>query len=232
VLHEDRVTSKPEGRRSCGSADVKALHEVTPVIAEAYASDLWGSEVSPATYNAHMNFLRGMFKVLKTQAGLAQNVWQALPNMELETQSRRELKPKELAKVCSTATGEMRYLFAVGLYTGMRLGDVCMLTWDEIDLKKGVIEHMPMKTKRKGKVLRLPIHPVLDAMLLGRERQQFFRNGSCDHVQQTMLCQTGCQVLCCITCGFPVKFDCLHLPHPTSLNIVRHSCGRSACPRA
>jgi integrase len=34
-----------------------------------------------------------------------------------------------------------------------------------VDLKNGIIEHVPMKTKRKSKVVRLPIHPVLAAML-------------------------------------------------------------------
>ncbi len=150
--------------------EVVAVHELTATMAEEYAGYLWASGVSPSTYNLHINLLKSMCHVLKVQAGLAHNVWSDLPKMELETESRRELKPDELARVCRTAKGTMKYMFAIGLYTGMRLGDVCMLKWNEMDLKKGFIEHIPMKTKRKSKVVRLPIHPVLAAML--RELQK------------------------------------------------------------
>jgi len=141
------------------------LHEVTPTIAEAYASHLWGQDVSPSTYNLHVNFLRSMFRVLKTQAGLQTNVWEDLPHMELETNSRRELTADELASIFKNTDGDLRYMFAIGLYTGMRLGDVVTLRWAEVDLKGGHIEHKPMKTRRKNKTVRLPIHPVLEVML-------------------------------------------------------------------
>lgn len=154
----------------------KALHEVTSPMAEQYASQLWGSGVSPSTYNLHINFLKGMFRVLKVQAGLAQNVWLELPTMGRETESRRELKPEELQEVCRTAKGDLRYMFALGLYTGMRLGDVCMLKWEEVDLENRIIEHVPMKTKRLNKIVRLPIHPVLEALLVELRKKKRKRN--------------------------------------------------------
>jgi len=142
------------------------LHEVTPAIAESYAAHVWEQQISPSTYNLHTGLLRGVFKVLKTQAGLRINVWEDLPHMDLATNSRRELSADELAEVFKRAEGNLRYMFALGLYTGMRLGDVVNLRWTEVDLKSGYIEHKPMKTRRKNKVVRLPIHPVLEAMLM------------------------------------------------------------------
>jgi len=56
-------------------AGVKYLHEVTESMAEDYASDLWGSKMSPATYNAHVKFLRSMFKTLTIKGGLSVNPW-------------------------------------------------------------------------------------------------------------------------------------------------------------
>ncbi|HBA85037.1 MAG TPA: hypothetical protein DCZ95_13165 [Verrucomicrobia bacterium] len=144
---------------------IQYLHEVLPVVVEEYAQDLWTSKVSPGTYNAHIRFLKSMFKILKIQAGLVSNPWEELPFLELERESRRNLTPKELAAVCKAAKGTLRYMIGIGLYTGMRLGDVVNLRWDEVDLKEGIIEHMPMKTARKKKKVRLPIHPVLDALL-------------------------------------------------------------------
>jgi len=61
------------------------------------------------------------------------------------------LTPEELKKVCQTATGSLRYMIAVGLYTGMRMGDVVTLRWDAIHADEGFIEIMPMKTRRTNR---------------------------------------------------------------------------------
>jgi len=145
---------------------VKYLHEVRDTTAEAYAADLWTSRVRPRTYNAHVTFLRSMFLVLTIQAGLTTNVWDGIPNMGKEQESRRPLDAKELEKVCSSAKGNLRYWFAIGLYTGLRLGDVVTLKWNEVNLEEGIIERVPMKTRRTNKKVRFPIHPLLLMILL------------------------------------------------------------------
>ena len=50
--------------------------------------------------------------------------------------SRRELTIDELRKVCQTATGELRTLLALGIYSGLRLGDCATLRWGEVDLPR------------------------------------------------------------------------------------------------
>ena len=147
------------------SHNIRFIHEISPTIAEEYAGELWASGITPRTYNAHTGFLRSMFGVLSIRAGITENVWKRVPSMSHETESRRELTSKELSKVCKTAEGTLRYMFAIGIYTGMRLGDVCLLRWDNVDLQRGVIEFVPMKTKRKNKTVTLPIHPSLQELL-------------------------------------------------------------------
>ena len=106
-----------------------------------------------------------MFKVLRTRAGLVSNPWDDIPGQDNETEGRRNLTPEELATVCGKAEGALRYWLAIGLYTGLRLGDVVTLCWREIDFKARVICRIPNKTKRKGKVVTFPLHPILEAML-------------------------------------------------------------------
>lgn len=148
-----------------GNKKVQYIHEVSPVMVEDYATDLWESHVAPGTFNAHIKFLRSMFNTLKMKAGLMSNPWNEIPLMELERESRRDLRPEELAKVCGTAKGSLRYMFGLALYTGMRLSDCIHLRWKEVDFKQRIIEHMPSKTRRKNKKVRLPIHWVLEALL-------------------------------------------------------------------
>lgn len=48
---------------------------------------------------------------------------------------------------------------AVSFYTnGQRLGDCCKLTWEQVDMRRGVIH---IVTKKTGKKLELPIHEAL-----------------------------------------------------------------------
>jgi len=144
---------------------VTCLHEVTPANVENYSQDLWESKIAPGTFNAHVKFLKSLFRVLKVRAGLVSNPWEQIPIKERECESRRNFTPEELKKVCGAAKGSLRYMIGLGLYTGMRLGDIVNLRWEEVRLKEGVIEHMPRKTARKKKKIRLPIHPVLEALL-------------------------------------------------------------------
>lgn len=61
---------------------------------------------------------------------------------------------------------ELRLLFAIGIYTGQRLGDCASLEWGEVDLVKGTINVMPRKTaKRYRRRVIIPIHPTFRAIL-------------------------------------------------------------------
>ncbi|MDP8218846.1 MAG: tyrosine-type recombinase/integrase [Candidatus Theseobacter exili] len=144
---------------------VKYLHEITPKLTEEYAADLWHSGIAPRTYNGHTKTLALIFNTLKVQAGLLKNVWVEIPSLEKDTKSKRMFTPDELTKICSASAGKMRYWIAIGLYTGLRMGDVVTMKWSEIDFDQRIIEKAPLKTIRKGKKVRFPLHPVLMGML-------------------------------------------------------------------
>jgi len=148
---------------------VQHVHEVSQAHAEGYARDLWGSKMAPRTFNGHVVFLRGMFNVLQTKAGLMENPWAKVHTLKKQTQGRENFTPKELTKICHRATGATRCMIGIGLYTGARLGDVVNLRWDEIHRDR--IEITPRKTARSGKKITLPIHTVL-ALLLAERRKQ------------------------------------------------------------
>lgn len=144
---------------------IEYMHEVTPLIAEQYMSYVQKEKATPNTFNKKRNFLRSIFRVLSAQAGLTKNPWDDIPLQTLDTESRRAFTPEELQIVCTKAKGFLRHAIAIGLYTGLRLGDVCTLKWDEIDLRKHMIRHLPRKTARHKKEVVIPIHPVLEAIL-------------------------------------------------------------------
>lgn len=145
---------------------VTELRGVTEEMAYEFASEL-GRKQTPNTYNKYLVLLRRVWKVLHKSAKLTCNPWENLDNKLLATHSRRELTIDELTAVCASVSGEMRLLFAVGLYCGLRLGDAVQLKWSHVDLAHRVLMIVPAKTARRsnGKVLRIPLHGSLYAML-------------------------------------------------------------------
>ena len=62
-------------------------------------------------------------------AKIPANVWDGIKKRREVHTRRRELTVEELGRVVTRLKGEMRVLFAVGIYTGLRLGDCSMLEW-------------------------------------------------------------------------------------------------------
>ena len=151
--------------------NLKFLHEVTEIDAQDYAADLWRSHVSTSTFNSHKRFLAGLFKKIKAKAGLVSNPWDAVESLEREQESRRNLSTSELQKVIGNASGSMRSMLLIGLFTALRLADVVNLRKDTVNLKENMIEVIPVKTKRKGKKVRIPIHPTIRPLLENMMRQ-------------------------------------------------------------
>ena len=109
-----------------------------------------------------------MWDVLADKARLTVNPWAKMKHKaEDKTATRRELTVDELRRVCEGTKGELRTLFAVGIYTGLRLGDCALLDWGNVDLTRRMISVVPRKTKRHahGKPVVIPIHAVLSAVL-------------------------------------------------------------------
>ena len=143
-----------------------ALRDATETHAVEYAKDLNGAQVSPGTFNQHIGFLQLLWRVLGKKAKLTGNPWESIRRKTLAPVSRRELTVEELKRVCLSAEGESRLLFALGIYTGLRLGDCATLDWGEVDLSRNLIRRVPMKVaRRKRNPVLVPIHPALKGIL-------------------------------------------------------------------
>lgn len=115
---------------------------------------------SPNTYNKYLGGYMLVWKaVLPIMKGTA-NPWAALPRRKLDTNVRRVFTDEEIARVFEVAKGEERALFAIGLYTGLRLGDAVRLSWD--DIRDGAVF---IKTAKTGASVAIPLHPCLQREL-------------------------------------------------------------------
>lgn len=117
--------------------------------------------VSANTYNKYLTFLSTLWNVLREEARLTFNPWSEVRHVPQPKSVRRELSIEELATVAQNAGGEMFLLFAIGVYTGLRLGDAVRLRWSAVDFAKNHITVEPTKTERftKGVPVVIPLVP-------------------------------------------------------------------------
>ena len=163
--------------------------KVSRMAARSYA-DYLSANFAVSTRNIYVRLLRYIWKSIMRKENLENedgknsalriledkeprarieiNPWDDVENVSLvgKEHSRRELTIDELKRICAYVTGELRLLFAIGIYTGLRLGDCVLMDWGEIDLARRRITVIPRKTRRKsGMEVVIPIHNVLYGML-------------------------------------------------------------------
>ena len=141
------------------------MRSVSREMAAAFLSSL-SNRVSANTYNKYASLLRLIWRTVGEDARCVANPWEGVKRKaQPKSNGRRALTVEELARVTANLVGEMRLLFALGIYTGLRLGDCVLLDWGAVDLVRRVIVTIPRKTARTGREIEIPIHPVLLAML-------------------------------------------------------------------
>ena len=145
------------------------MREVGDKEAADFVAHLERAKRTPNTINKYTSLLQLVWRVLAKSARLQTNPWADIQRKKLDPVTRRELTLAELKTVCGAATGELATLLALGLFTGMRLGDCCTLRWGETDLMRGVILK---DTRKTGKAVQIPIHAELLAMLKQAEAER------------------------------------------------------------
>lgn len=147
-----------EAFRSWAPQGTHALHQVTPALAERYAYELDGQHAS-GTVNAHLTTLRLVWRVLLPRAA---NPWAGVKSSKRDDRTHyRRLTLDEVKRILAVARGEMRTLCVIGYTTGLRLIDAVLLDWASVDIADGIITLTPVKTRRTGKSVTIPIHPML-----------------------------------------------------------------------
>ena len=150
--------------------EITELAQVTDDAVAEYLAE-FRCRHSATTYNNHVCVLREVFRVLAAKAGIVHDPWAGVCLRADDTISRRELTVDEVGRLYSAAARrgfEWRLLVITGVYTGMRLGDCCLLSWDCINLERGIIQIVPQKTRKhaRGRPVTIPIHSDLRESLM------------------------------------------------------------------
>lgn len=145
---------------------IKNAKDITTRLAEEYLDEL-ASSIGTNTYNNRLVLFKRIWKSLKDDFNLNDDVWEKFKKKKAAKSSRRTIQNIEIADVISKAeTKDMKLLLTIGLYTGLRISDCSLLKWSEVDFEKKILRVRPIKTrKHMDAPIEIPIHPTLMKML-------------------------------------------------------------------
>ena len=155
--------------------EVRTLQRVTPAIAENYIGLMrkYGffkchflkkneSKLANATLNESHAVLTQVFDALRHETHLDQNPFKLIDKLPLDCESHEAYTIEELQLIFEKADDVMRPLFMIGLFSGLRLGDICTLRKDEIFFDRHFIVRKQRKTQH---TTNIPMHPYLENYL-------------------------------------------------------------------
>lgn len=116
--------------------------------------------LSAKTVNHDLKCLRMLFRAARRDSVIADDPCEfvSVTRKSDQTRRRRPFTVAELKSVLRVAGEEWKSLILFGLYTGQRLGDLAMLTWENIDLVRGEIR---LVTRKTSKTMIIPIATAL-----------------------------------------------------------------------
>jgi integrase len=112
--------------------------------------------LGPVTVNRDLVIIKMVFRRARIDGYITDDPSEGIPVLRRngEQRTRRPFTIPELQAIMEVADPEWQSLIRFGLYTGQRLGDLAMLTWNQIDTVRGEIRIVTQKTR---KTINLPI---------------------------------------------------------------------------
>lgn len=141
------------------------------------------NSLAPSTINEYISQLSQVFRILYDRASLLHNPFDGIPKVSGHRKKRDIFELSELkaisdyleeGKMWTFRTYEnrkqtiviLKSIFIIGINTGLRRGDICMLKWEDVSFRKNRID---MTVSKNDMVVSIPMNKQL------REYLEFMR---------------------------------------------------------
>lgn len=138
------------------------LDKITPFIIEKYRIDRKTSGIKDSSINVDVSILSHILTTAIKAGVLDKNPCQSVKRLKVTQTKDRILSGEEIGLLLNKLQGKDRLMVLVGLLTGLRLGGVLGLSWQDIDFSKGLIT----SSHKIGKLVSIPMSDYLSGELL------------------------------------------------------------------
>ena len=144
------------------------IHSLTVKVLEDYRQTRRSEKVGPATINKELATIKHALTKPVAWKWVRKDIRQDLKDVQQEKEPPGRLRyledEAEAQKIIQHCRGSFKALVSTTLYTGMRRGEVLSLTWDQVDLKQGV---MRLTHTKNGEARDIPINETVRVVLAG-----------------------------------------------------------------
>lgn len=157
-----------------GDVDVST---VTPADLLRYVEAQLAKPRTPQGVNADIRHIRALGNFMAENEVLpARNPFNRLRLLREVQKPVRYITPAEFAKVLEAEPNpRLQKIYWAGIVTGLRLGDVLSLRFDEIDFNRKLISRVTSKT---GRTVVIPLHPALEEILAAEHMRRKVNGGN------------------------------------------------------
>jgi len=135
------------------------LRKITPLMILKFRASRLKAENTKSTCNRYLALLKKMFNFAIEEGYLEENLVKKIKlYSEKDNQKERILTEEEEGRLMKRSSEHLKPILAVALNTGMRLGEILGLKWNQIDFSTKKIR---VEKTKSGKVRFIPINDVL-----------------------------------------------------------------------
>ena len=157
--------------------NISNISKIDDKIADEYMTELINVGISERTYNAYLQALRLIFRILLGSVNASKNPFLHMTKQKEDQQTRKDFTQKQVNDIFTVLRDnnpysmlhkrEMRVMINLCCWTGCRGQDACLMQWDSVSLDNNTISYRPEKTKRRKSSVEItiPLHPQLRAAL-------------------------------------------------------------------
>ncbi len=145
-----------------GSKAKKPMDMVAPRDVSAYRAKL-AKDVAGGTVNKALRILRSCWSDAVREGIIRDNVFSRVRFVKETRGKRKPFSLAQLKRVLRACNDEWRGMVLFGFYTGQRLQDISLLTWENVDMEHEEVRLVTGKTKRP---MTIPIPRPFLAYLL------------------------------------------------------------------
>lgn len=136
----------------------------------AYRDDRLGNGLSPITVRNELSIISHLFNIARKEWGMESlaNPIQNIRMPQLPPGRERRLRKGEEEQILKQADYPLKQIIILALETGMRLGEILGIRWENVDLNQGALtlidtktewrRDVPLSTAAKNAIKELPRH--------------------------------------------------------------------------